>query len=532
MKTLANGNYVVVANNGGADSGLYIRILGPSGGNVLGFTAVANTESNGQSDTEADVTPLAGGGFVITYTNNDGTDTDTFFVVYNAAGTLVAGPTLVNGGPLTNNNNEAKVIGLADGSFVVAYDNDEANNGQIQHYSATGAALGSAVTLGVGIDDLSLTLTRDGRIVAVWSDGSDVFQQILDTRDAPNTGGSTGPFQIGTTGNDTFTGEGGNFTEIHGYDGDDVISESGFVNKYYGDAGNDTIKVVSGINSDIHDGGTGTDTIDWTGSSASNATFDLQAGTATAFGGGSVEQMLNFENLIGTGNVDIIFGTSGANILNGGGGNDTLVGRGGADNLIGGAGIDTADYTTSAAAVSINMATNVNTGGDAQGDLFTSIEIVVGSAFNDTMVGSVAGFRQRHGQRVRPDGRGDRDRVGGHGLRRRVGLRRPDLRRLGQRCSRRRERQRRPGRRGGHRRAGRRRRRRPDLLRRSGQLRFRRRRFRRRLHHVQPCQRRGGEHGGFRAGVPAGYRGRQRHDPGFERLRRIADLRRGRQRRG
>jgi len=78
---------------------------------------------------------------------------------------------------------------------------------------------------------------------------------------------------------------------------------------------------------------------------------------------------------------------TGNDTLDGGAGNDTLIGGTGADTLIGGSGIDTADYSTSANGVNVNLATNVNTGGDAQGDSLTGFENVTGSNYNDTLTG-------------------------------------------------------------------------------------------------------------------------------------------------
>ena len=86
-------------------------------------------------------------------------------------------------------------------------------------------------------------------------------------------------------------------------------------------------------------------------------------------------------------NVTLVAASS--DTLDGGSGNDTLIGGAGADILIGGAGIDTADYSTSANSVTVNLATNVNTGGDAQGDTLTGIENVTGSANADVLTGDV-----------------------------------------------------------------------------------------------------------------------------------------------
>lgn len=91
----------------------------------------------------------------------------------------------------------------------------------------------------------------------------------------------------------------------------------------------------------------------------------------------------------------ITIGPSNTGELYGLGGNDTLIGSGlfvggaGADTMIGSvATIDTASYADSPGGVSINLATNVNVGSDAEGDTLTSIERIIGSAFADTIVGS------------------------------------------------------------------------------------------------------------------------------------------------
>ena len=90
-----------------------------------------------------------------------------------------------------------------------------------------------------------------------------------------------------------------------------------------------------------------------------------------------------------TGNVagNLLEGRDGADLLMGGLGNDTLIGGAGADTLDGGEGSDTAAYDGSAAAVTVNLGTSTATGGDAQGDTFTSIENLSGSAHDDTLTG-------------------------------------------------------------------------------------------------------------------------------------------------
>ena len=65
----------------------------------------------------------------------------------------------------------------------------------------------------------------------------------------------------------------------------------------------------------------------------------------------------------------------------------TLRGGAGADVLYGGSGMDYADYTTSGAGVNVNLASGIGLGGDAAGDTYGGIDGIIGSAFDDTLLG-------------------------------------------------------------------------------------------------------------------------------------------------
>lgn len=93
------------------------------------------------------------------------------------------------------------------------------------------------------------------------------------------------------------------------------------------------------------------------------------------------------DQLDGNGGGDTLVGKRGKDVLNGGVGNDVLNGGAGADKLNGGEGTDTITYEDSCAAVTINLETGLAQGGDAQGDVFTSIENVTGSAYKDKLTG-------------------------------------------------------------------------------------------------------------------------------------------------
>jgi Ca2+-binding RTX toxin-like protein len=117
------------------------------------------------------------------------------------------------------------------------------------------------------------------------------------------------------------------------------------------------------------------------------------------------------DDLIGRGGNDTLFGGDGDDVLSGRIGNDVLVGGNGIDALVGGKGndildggvsadflsggfgVDTASYAKSTAAVQVNIATGAASGGDAEGDLFTSIENLVGSRRGDSLTGNAQANR-------------------------------------------------------------------------------------------------------------------------------------------
>ena len=85
---------------------------------------------------------------------------------------------------------------------------------------------------------------------------------------------------------------------------------------------------------------------------------------------------------------DDLQGVGGDDVLRGKAGDDRLDGGVGADRLDGGEGVDTAVYTHSSAAVSVSLKSGRGSGGDASGDDLTRIENLVGSAFDDRLIGS------------------------------------------------------------------------------------------------------------------------------------------------
>lgn len=137
-----------------------------------------------------------------------------------------------------------------------------------------------------------------------------------------------------------------NIQIVYTGDGNDTIIGDNSSDELYAGNGNDTIVVHGQIGGNLYDGGDGVDTIDWSGATETDITFDMNDETATSTGGG-VDQMRNFENLSGTNNADVIISRNfGSNTIMANGGDDIihkLYGTGSAisDDYNGGAGTDT-----------------------------------------------------------------------------------------------------------------------------------------------------------------------------------------------
>lgn len=83
-----------------------------------------------------------------------------------------------------------------------------------------------------------------------------------------------------------------------------------------------------------------------------------------------------------------LIGTDAPERLNGTEGDDTIIGNGGADTISGGEGYDIASYNNSPQAVVVDLSTaGSQSGGDADGDVLSGIEGVLGSEYADQLIG-------------------------------------------------------------------------------------------------------------------------------------------------
>ena len=87
------------------------------------------------------------------------------------------------------------------------------------------------------------------------------------------------------------------------------------------------------------------------------------------------------------GDAVVLVGSDEGESLLGSASDDFLEGLGGADILDGGDGADTASYTSSDVGVAVDLSTGKGEKGDAEGDIFVSIENLVGSAHGDSLTG-------------------------------------------------------------------------------------------------------------------------------------------------
>jgi Ca2+-binding RTX toxin-like protein len=215
---------------------------------------------------------------------------------------------------------------------------------------------------------------------------------------------------------------------LNGKGGDDTLNGLGNEDLLYGEDGNDTLnggdgddRLYGGLGADVLNGGAGLDdradySINIVGVAGNGVTAGVRAllsNPSLNLGAAAGDTYIGIEQLIGTTLDDTLGGDGGPNRLIGQSGNDTLYGGAGVDNLLGGIGddvlygglgadvftggegVDTASYEfldfgvaeTQGLVIDVsNPLVDPNTGA-AQGDTFTGIEIVIGTAGNDTISG-------------------------------------------------------------------------------------------------------------------------------------------------
>ena len=232
-----------------------------------------------------------------------------------------------------------------------------------------------------------------------------------------NTGEATGDIYVdienlvGTDFADTLAGN-AEANWIDGKSGNDVLLGRLGDDTLFGDAGNDFLN--GGLGADELRGGGGKD--DW--AQYNQSTIGIRADLANPLsntGEAAGDTYISIENLFGSqhndtlvgdsirnvflanggddqlfgaGGGDVLFAKDGADTLDGGSGNDTLIGGKGGDDLRGGTGIDRVQYQQSAIGLTVDLLMPGDNTGEAAGDSYDSIEDLLGTFFNDTLLGN------------------------------------------------------------------------------------------------------------------------------------------------
>jgi len=202
-----------------------------------------------------------------------------------------------------------------------------------------------------------------------------------------------------------------NIENIIGSQYNDIIKGNSQSNLIKGGSGNDTV-YGGGGGTDTLDGGEGVNTISYD-DSANTEGVKINLLQRTNSGGDATDDVIsNFRNVEGTSKADVITGNEQNNVLSGLAGNDSIDGGEGDDSLYGGRGNDTISggagkdlidgggstnngernlvtYKDTKAAVKIDLSSAaLQQGGDAEGDRLIQIQDVMGSAFNDSIIGN------------------------------------------------------------------------------------------------------------------------------------------------
>ena len=333
------------------------RLYGGSNNDSLdggtGNDYLSGSSGNDRLQGGAGLDSMYGGSGNDTFLYENGRDADTGEIASGSSGTdriLVSGSGVFNLRNLNSSSIE-EIEFAADGTNVsnfVYIGSNEIGSGLLSTLRIDGNAnAGSNNTLRMYVQNGVNNINASGFVFQDWNTASSDSISIAGDSNANSlTGTSENDLITGSSGNDTLNGGAGDDT-LDGGNDNDILDGGEGADDTDGGAGNDTVRDRD-LTVDSHDGGNGTDLMDYNwGSWGNSVTFDLGLGRYTV-GAAVWDTFVNFENLIFSGSAaangsagnNVITGGSGNNVINGLGGNDTLFGLGGNDTLDGGTGSD------------------------------------------------------------------------------------------------------------------------------------------------------------------------------------------------
>ena len=347
-------------------------IYGAAGDDSIFASAGADTMDGGDGIDTAD------------YRLSDGIDinliSNTFFGGF-AAGDSLSNFEIIFGSDKLNAAGEDEIVVDNKGWYVRGFAASDritggAGNDTIEGGTGSSSVFGDYMYGGAGIDTVDYRNSSNGINITINTIGANYGSG----GDAAGDWLSEFENAFGSSRNDTITGDAQD-NYFRGFDGNDDL---------YGGDGNDTLDGGDSSAGELLDGGAGIDWVDYQ-YSAAEIDIDLtRDGQGSGRGDANYDVLVNIENVQGSLFDDSIKGNAVDNVLYGLAGADSLYGSLGADTMDGGDGLDLVYYSSSTSAVTVNLATNIHTGGYAEGDKLYNIEKVYGSNYDDSLIGSEA----------------------------------------------------------------------------------------------------------------------------------------------